>query len=86
MTTLVEVDGDVFTEGASSLLSSAPVDPLLSLAEPPFTSLGLAHMWPSGWLQAALETLHIDLGKDKISKPLSQTPSPQPSPEWHMSH
>ena len=61
-TEVVEVDSAVFTDGASSLLSSAPVDPLLSLAEPPFTSLGLAHMWPSGWLQAALETLHIDIG------------------------
>ena len=61
-TEVVEVDSSVFTDGASSLLSSAPVDPLLSLAEPPFTSLGLAHMWPSGWLQAALETLHIDIG------------------------
>ena len=63
-TEVVEVDGDVFTDGASSLLSSAHVDPLLSLAEPPFTSLGLAHLWPSGWLQAALETLHIDLGNN----------------------
>ena len=61
-TEVVDVDTSVFSDGASGLLSSAPVDPLLSLAEPPFTSLGLAHMWPSGWLQAALETLHIDLG------------------------
>lgn len=68
-TEVVEVDSSVFTDGASSLLSSAPVDPLLSLAEPPFTSLGLAHMWPSGWLQAALETLHIDIG-NKVSRVL----------------
>ena len=71
-TEVVEVDSSVFTDGASSLLSSAPVDPLLSLAEPPFTSLGLAHMWPSGWLQAALESLHIDLG-NKVSRVLITT-------------
>ena len=70
-TEVVEVDSAVFTDGASSLLSSAPVDPLLSLAEPPFTSLGLAHMWPSGWLQAFLETLHIDLGNVIIIPVLS---------------
>ena len=62
-TEVVEVDHSVFTDGASGLLSSAPVDPGLSLAEPAFTSLGLAHAWPSGWLQAALEMLHIDCGE-----------------------
>ena len=76
-TEVVEVDSGVFTDGASSLLSSAPVDPLLSLAEPTFTSLGLAHMWPSGWLQAFLETLHIDLGNNKNILLASPCPKPQ---------
>ena len=61
----VEADPAVFSEGAGSLLSSAPVEPSLGLAElePAFTSLGLAHWWPSGWLQTLLEILHIDAGE-----------------------
>jgi len=33
-----------------------------NLAEPTFQSLGLAHGWPSGWLQTFMEFMHIDLG------------------------
>ncbi len=31
-------------------------------SEPSFHSLGLAHAYPSGWLQSLMETLHIDAG------------------------
>ena len=64
----VEADPAVFSEGAGSLLSSAPVEPSLGLAElePAFTSLGLAHWWPSGWLQTLLEILHIDAGEGRV--------------------
>ena len=63
-----EADPAVFGEGAGSLLSSAPVEPSLGLAElePAFTSLGLAHWWPSGWLQTLLEILHIDAGEWRV--------------------
>lgn len=30
--------------------------------EPSFASLGLAHGYPSGWVQALMETIHVDLG------------------------
>ena len=64
----VEADPEVFSEGAGSLLSSAPVEPSLGLAElePAFTSIGLAHWWPSGWLQTLLEILHIDAGEGRV--------------------
>lgn len=29
--------------------------------EPTFQSLGLAHMWPSGWLQSFMETIHLQM-------------------------
>ncbi|VDM17511.1 unnamed protein product [Hydatigera taeniaeformis] len=35
--------------------------PLNALGEPTFASLGLNSYWPSGWYQAALEFLHVDL-------------------------
>ena len=57
-----EASPDIFSEGAESLLSSVPVDVTNSLAEPTFKSLGLAHGYPSGWLQSYLEILHIDVG------------------------
>ena len=64
----VEADPAVFSEGAGSLLSSAPVEPSLGLAElePAFTSLGLAHWWPSGWLQTLLEILHMDADEWRV--------------------
>lgn len=35
------------------------LDPLIS-TEPSFSSLGLSHGWPSGWMQALLEAIHIN--------------------------
>nr|VZI38909.1 unnamed protein product [Spirometra erinaceieuropaei] len=35
---------------------------LNALGEPTFASLGLNSYWPSGWYQALLETLHVNLG------------------------
>ena len=52
-------DSEIFTAGADSLLSTAPVD-ALSLLEPTFSSLGLAHGYPSGWAQALMEVLHVN--------------------------
>ena len=49
---------EIFTDGADSLLSTAPVD-VPSLLEPTFSSLGLAHGYPSGWAQALMEVLHV---------------------------
>jgi hypothetical protein len=34
---------------------------LNALGEPTFTSLGLGGYWPSGWVQTALEYLHVSL-------------------------
>ena len=52
------VDTAIFTDGADSLLSTAPVA-APSLLEPTFSSLGLAHSYPSGWAQALMEVLHV---------------------------
>lgn len=52
---------DIFSEGANSALSSEIID-FTNLAEPSFTSLGLGHGWPSGWMQTVLEFMHIDIG------------------------
>ena len=51
-------ESEIFTAGADSLLSMAPVD-APSLLEPTFSSLGLAHGYPSGWAQALMEVLHV---------------------------
>jgi hypothetical protein len=52
---------EIFSEGASSAFSPEFVE-FSNLVEPSFTSLGLAHYWPSGWMQAVLECVHIDVG------------------------
>ena len=49
---------EIFTAGGESLLSTAPVE-APSLLEPTFSSLGLAHGYPSGWAQALMEVLHV---------------------------
>ena len=54
----ITVETEIFTAGADSLLSTAPVD-APSLLEPTFSSLGLAHGYPSGWAQALMEVLHV---------------------------
>ena len=51
---------DIFYD--SSALSSAAEVQWGLAGEPSLTSLGLAHSWPSGWLQSGLEILHIDFG------------------------
>jgi len=33
-----------------------------TLVEPPFHTLGLAHAWPSGWVQAIMEVIHVHGG------------------------
>ena len=53
---------DVFSDGGQSLLSAAPVD-VTQVLEPTFTSLGLAHGYPSGWVQSFLEVLHMGAGR-----------------------
>ena len=58
----VDIDKSVFTEGADSILSSTPVDVSSAVLEPSFSSLGLGHGWPSGWLQSLLEVLHAGAG------------------------
>jgi len=34
----------------------------LSLVEPTLSSIGLAHAWPSGWIQAIMEVIHVHGG------------------------
>ena len=51
-------ESKIFTDGGQSLLSSSPVD-VSSLLEPSFSSLGLAHGYPSGWAQSLMEVLHV---------------------------
>jgi len=58
----VDIDKSVFTDGADSILSSTPVDVSSAVLEPSFSSLGLGHGWPSGWLQSLLEVLHAGAG------------------------
>ena len=41
--------------------STSNLETVTSSIEPAFTSLGLAHGWPSGWMQALLESLHINM-------------------------
>ena len=53
---------DIFSEGAASAFSPEVVD-FTNLIEPSFASLGLTHGWPSGWMQTALEFMHIDIGQ-----------------------
>ena len=45
-----------------SPFSSVDMVEFTNLAEPSFRSLGLAHGWPSGWLQTVMEYFHMDLG------------------------
>lgn len=69
-TPLADTSGDAASLFSTPTLSSDFVSPFASidqvdftnLAEPAFTSLGLAHGWPHGYLQALLELLHMDLG------------------------
>jgi YidC/Oxa1 family membrane protein insertase len=49
------------SEYMSPFASVEKVD-FTNLAEPSLQSLGLAHQWPSGWMQSALELMHVDLG------------------------
>lgn len=48
-------------EGSVTLLDDVvtPVEAVTSLSEPSFHSLGLAHHYPSGWLQAVMEQVHL---------------------------
>jgi len=69
-TPLADTSGDAASLLSTPTPSSDFVSPFASidqvdftnLAEPAFTSLGLAHGWPHGYLQALLELLHMDLG------------------------
>ena len=57
---------DIFSEGAASAFSPEIVD-FTNLVEPSFASLGLAHGWPSGYMQTVLEFMHIDIGQKPCS-------------------
>ena len=52
---------EIFDDGANAAFSTDLVD-FTNLVEPSFASMGLGHAWPSGWMQTALEFLHIDIG------------------------
>jgi len=70
VTPLADTSGDAASLLSPHTPSSDFVSPFSSidqvdftnLTEPAFTSLGLAHGWPHGYLQSLLELLHIDLG------------------------
>jgi YidC/Oxa1 family membrane protein insertase len=51
------LDLAAFTESLNPTLA----EPTLALAEPTLASLGLCSWAPSGWVQSALETLHVGL-------------------------
>jgi len=59
--TNVPPPSEIFDEGANAAFSTDLVD-FTNLVEPSFASMGLGHAWPSGWMQTALEFLHIDIG------------------------
>ena len=52
---LVEDLSEMVRETIASTTSSVPE----VLVEPTFHSLGLAHAYPSGWLQALMEQIHL---------------------------
>ena len=43
-------------------LECVPFSVSSTLVEPPFHTLGLAHAWPSGWVQAIMEVIHVHGG------------------------
>ena len=49
--------------GGGGIVSTDDVlsEAAMSLSEPTFHSLGLAHHYPSGWLQAIMEQVHLQL-------------------------
>ena len=51
----------IFSEDVSIALSPDIVAST-DVIEPAFSSIGLGHGWPSGWMQTAMELFHIDLG------------------------
>jgi len=54
-----EVGGNL----TQSLAETMASDPSLQyIVEPTFSSLGLAHAWPSGWAQAIMEVIHVHGG------------------------
>ena len=60
---LPSVDNVTLNLSQDTVCATSSVAPdLLSAAEPAFSSIGLAHAWPSGWLQAIMELMHVDLG------------------------
>ena len=42
-------------------LSTSNVEELANVVEPTFQSLGLAHWWPSGFMQAFMESIYVNL-------------------------
>ena len=54
---VVDLAKDLSDEG---IASTSNIDAIASVIEPSFSSLGLAHWWPSGFLQSAMEQLHIN--------------------------
>jgi len=54
------VVGDSTTEAVIQTVSDGAQ--ALAGADPSFTVLGLAHAYPSGWIQAIMEVLHVDAG------------------------
>lgn len=51
----------IFTDGGSAVYKLDSVE-VSSAVEPSFSSLGLGHGWPSGWMQSVMEFMHIDIG------------------------
>ena len=56
------VSNTIFTDGGSAVHKLDSVE-ISSPIEPSFSSLGLGHGWPSGWMQSVMEFMHIDIGK-----------------------
>ena len=44
-----------------NVLSSSNIEEFASVAEPSLRSLGLAHWWPSGFMQSFLESIHLNM-------------------------
>ena len=50
---------DIAFDSSANVIPTSDQELLTNVLEPTFSSLGLAHGWPSGWMQALLEFLHI---------------------------
>lgn len=60
--TLDTSSSEILTDPYVSPFSSEEIVNISNLLEPSFSSMGLSHWWPSGWMQHFMEFFHVDVG------------------------